>query len=295
MSKLTGRYAVVTGAAKGIGRAIAERFLADDVAGIALFDMDADLSCRVFTLTDNGNFIALLAVLHVNIKANGKQCNQDNGQQIVIAQTRQPACVCGGIDNAHCARSFWKKRLDGKIHKADRHVVHHQGEKGLIGIPHGLEEGRDKAPKRTQKKSRAQHQKKKRCLSHLSAEIYHAKSGSQSTYQYLTLTADVPESHLEGRRQTDTDAEQHHGITQGDPGTSRRSECALEHGRIDLQGVELGQQKNQQGTDDKRTAQRNAADQPCFFGGDTVSLDHTNERLPFHMYSVRAPALPPII
>ena len=43
MGKLTGRYAVVTGAAKGIGRAIAERFLEDDVAGIALFDMDADL------------------------------------------------------------------------------------------------------------------------------------------------------------------------------------------------------------------------------------------------------------
>ena len=43
MGKLTGRYAVVTGAAKGIGRAIAERFLEDDVAGIALFDMDAEL------------------------------------------------------------------------------------------------------------------------------------------------------------------------------------------------------------------------------------------------------------
>jgi len=43
MGKLTGRYAVVTGAGKGIGRAIAERFLQDDVAGVALFDMDLPL------------------------------------------------------------------------------------------------------------------------------------------------------------------------------------------------------------------------------------------------------------
>ena len=45
MGKLTGKYAVITGAGKGIGRAIAERFLEDDVAGVALFDMDEALVC----------------------------------------------------------------------------------------------------------------------------------------------------------------------------------------------------------------------------------------------------------
>ena len=43
MGKLDGRYAIVTGAAKGIGRAIAERFLDDGAAGVALFDMDEEL------------------------------------------------------------------------------------------------------------------------------------------------------------------------------------------------------------------------------------------------------------
>jgi 3-oxoacyl-[acyl-carrier protein] reductase len=42
MGKLTGRYAAVTGAARGIGYAIVERFLEDDVAGVALLDLNEE-------------------------------------------------------------------------------------------------------------------------------------------------------------------------------------------------------------------------------------------------------------
>lgn len=44
MSELTGRYAVVTGAGKGIGAAIAARLLRDGVAGVAIVDYDGALA-----------------------------------------------------------------------------------------------------------------------------------------------------------------------------------------------------------------------------------------------------------
>ena len=44
MSKLSQKYAVVTGAGKGIGRAIVERFLSDGVEGVAILEMDLSLA-----------------------------------------------------------------------------------------------------------------------------------------------------------------------------------------------------------------------------------------------------------
>jgi len=44
MGKLTGKFAVVTGAGKGIGRAIVERFLEDDVQGVAILEYDLALA-----------------------------------------------------------------------------------------------------------------------------------------------------------------------------------------------------------------------------------------------------------
>ena len=40
MKDLSGKIAVITGAQKGIGYAIAERFLKENVAGVALLDLN---------------------------------------------------------------------------------------------------------------------------------------------------------------------------------------------------------------------------------------------------------------
>jgi 3-oxoacyl-[acyl-carrier protein] reductase len=56
MGKLTNKYAVVTGAGKGIGKAIVQRLLEDDAAGVAILEMDialAEATAKEFDPTGN--------------------------------------------------------------------------------------------------------------------------------------------------------------------------------------------------------------------------------------------------
>lgn len=46
MNRLEGKYAIVTGAGKGIGAAIARRFVQEGVAGLAIFDYDEELASK---------------------------------------------------------------------------------------------------------------------------------------------------------------------------------------------------------------------------------------------------------
>lgn len=88
MGKLTGKYAVVTGAGKGIGRAIAQRFLEDDVAGVALFDMDMELVCATAKELDPTGEKVLAVKCDVsnqeNVNAAFQQVNERFGQVDIL-------------------------------------------------------------------------------------------------------------------------------------------------------------------------------------------------------------------
>ena len=96
MGKLDGRFAIVTGAAKGIGRAIAERFLEDGAAGVALFDMDEALVIATARELDS-----------TGLRAIGIRCNvadQENVNSAVQAVTEKFGRVDILVNNAGITR-----------------------------------------------------------------------------------------------------------------------------------------------------------------------------------------------
>ena len=88
MGNLTGKYAVVTGAGKGIGRAIAQRFLDDGVAGVALFDMDmATVSATAAELDPTGNRVLAVSCdvsNQENVNAAFAQVNEKFGRVDIL-------------------------------------------------------------------------------------------------------------------------------------------------------------------------------------------------------------------
>lgn len=69
--KFDGKYAVVTGAAKGIGEAIAKRFYEDGAAGVAILDVDQESSENAAKNIDSSGMVVF-----------GYECDVANGEQI---------------------------------------------------------------------------------------------------------------------------------------------------------------------------------------------------------------------
>lgn len=59
MGALTGKYAVVTGGARGIGEAVARRFVKEDAAGVAILDYDGETAAETAAALGGNHTIAV--------------------------------------------------------------------------------------------------------------------------------------------------------------------------------------------------------------------------------------------
>src|SRR5699024_6137233 len=88
---------------------------------------------------------------------------------------------------------------------------------------------------------------------------------------------DVPKSHFKRRCETHGNAQEHHGIADGNPNAAAGAEGALKHGNINLDGVELRHGIDKQTAEEQRHQHRSQADEPVFPRGNSVPLDDTHQ------------------
>ena len=74
---------------------------------------------------------------------------------------------------------------------------------------------------------------------HLACEVDHPERGCNAADEHLALRADVPEAHLERRREADGDTGQDHAVTDGEPHALAEAKRAGGEGNINLQGFIL--------------------------------------------------------
>ena len=104
------------------------------------------------------------------------------------------------------------------------------------------------------------HDQKQRKRGNRFAKIDHAGRGCDTADQNLAFCTDVPETHLERRRETHRDAQEHHDIADGDPDALVCAKRAFDHRCVNLQRVQLCQRVDDYSADDQRKRQTDQTD-----------------------------------
>ena len=121
-----------------------------------------------------------------------------------------------------------------KAGQLNGHIVHHEREERLIGVPVGSEESGDEAPDRAGHRAGHEHDHQQQGSLQAVSQIDHAGGGCDAADQNLTLRTDVPKAHLESGGKADADTQQQHGVADGDPASRDAAKCAAPHGGIDF-------------------------------------------------------------
>ena len=158
------------------------------------------------------------------------------------------------------------------MHLSSGDVVEHQGEKGLIGVPMGLEKRRDHAPKAACGHARDGAQGVQRPGGKVSAVDHHG-GGGHGPHQHLPFGADVPEAHPEGGQHRKADAQKNGRIPQGDPGAPGSAYRAAPDPGVYAQGIHARHAHNDERADHQRQQNGNQTDQRRTDEGHALPLD----------------------
>ena len=94
---------------------------------------------------------------------------------------------------------------DGKGHQLQGDIVHHEREQGLVRVIARFAVGGNETPDHAKEHAADKHQEEEQRIRQFSAEKYHKSGARNAADQDLSLRADVPEAHAEGRRESDRD------------------------------------------------------------------------------------------
>ena len=245
---------------------------------------DACIACRALAFADDGDFIAVLAVVEVDVHENGHDRNDQNGQQVLLAaDDGEPACFTVLVDDTDLASALRHfPDDDEECSELGCDVVHHEREERLVGVPLRLEERRKKAPQRACRDGGDEHDENQNAVRKLVAQHDHTCRSGKTADQDLTFRADVPEAHLKRRSNGKRDAQQNREVLEGDPGFARGAECAVENGAVDADRVFTREEHCDDGADNQRQKNCAAADQHRLIPGQCIALGNVEQRLFMH-------------
>ena len=222
----------------------------------------------------------MLGVFQVDVHSDGQRHDQNDVQAVSLPENlREPAGLGLLIDDAHRVGADWvfpkRHAIAGDL---NGHIVHHQREERLVGIPLRLEGGGDHTPDAAAHQTGRGHNQQQRGRGNGGAEGTHDSSGEHAADQNLPLRADVPEFHLEGGSKADADAQQHHGVPDGDPAAALGAESTVKDSPIHFDGIQLCNRVDKSTADQKGEGNGNQPDAVSGGTGNTVALGDPQKR-----------------
>ena len=222
----------------------------------------------------------MLGVVQIQIHQHRKDRHDDDVQQILRgADLGQPPGLGQLVDDADLSGALGDLPDDdeeGDDLRGD--IVHHQREERLVGVEAGLEPGRDHGPDGACGCARGDHDGDQQPAGQLVAQQDHAGCSRKAAGQDLSVTAEVPAAHAEGRRHSQGDHQQNGGVLQQHPDTALAAKGAVEDRDIDVDRVLTGQQHRDQTGENYGQKNGRCANAQSLIPGQSAALGNMNQR-----------------